>query len=133
MTSVVLISQLKLLREGLQRLLEASEDVELLGAYGEVEDALPEVRARRPDVILLHWRALAAAGPPPLRLLAQEFPKLPVVLLLNRAQRSDVEAAQRRGAAGCLDLRVDASYLADALRLAATGQFVAGPYVTNTG
>ena len=129
MVQVILIGQARLFREGLHALLNATRKVEVLGAYAEVEDAIPEAEAKRPDVILLHRRDLAGRDPSLLQLLRQRFPKIPVVLLLNGAQPSDVRAARQVGAAGCLDRHIDASFLSDALRLAAAGQFVVAPGV----
>src|SRR3970040_790011 len=121
MIKVVLIGGSKLYREGLQRILAAHSDVEVLGAFPEVDDALSEVRAKQPDVILLHRHAFAGGDPSPLQLLRQTFPSLPIVLLLDRTRPGDVDGARQQGAASCLSRHVNASFLAEALRLAAGG------------
>ena len=53
---VVLAEDSLLVREGLQQLLEAASDVDVVGAYADLDSLLETIERERPDVILTDIR-----------------------------------------------------------------------------
>ena len=53
MTSVVVVDDHAVVRAGLRLLLEAQDDIEVVGEAGNAKDAIFRARALKPDVILL--------------------------------------------------------------------------------
>ncbi len=118
-----------LVREGLRRLLEASNDVRVVAEAASVEGAVRAVLEHRPDVLLLDvWL------PPRSGLDVMEALKvlgcLPPTLLLSSFEDLDVlTRAKRLGALGYLIKDVSVEVLLAAVRSVASGRPVTRPLI----
>lgn len=86
-------------RAGLVSLLEASDDIQVIGEAGDGVQAIERARSLRPDVVLLDVRMPVRDGVSSVEELA-EFTK--VVMLTHTEDPDVIETALRRGASGYL-------------------------------
>jgi two-component system, NarL family, nitrate/nitrite response regulator NarL len=129
-TSVFIISAVRLYREGLEALLHGDSGLEVIGAAGAVEDALGHLSELepRPDAVLLDVPApvgLRAPGQ-----LASVAPDARVLAL--NVQEEDVIAWAETGVSGLLDGGVDIPELAQAVETTAQGGTVCSPKLAAT-
>jgi two-component system, NarL family, nitrate/nitrite response regulator NarL len=127
-TRVLIISEVRLYREGLVRLLRRDERLDVVGIASDVPDALahlPELE-QPPDAVLLDVPA-----PVGLRAPGQLEAALPAarILALNvpDADESAVIAWAEAGVSGLLDTGVDVDEVAQAVETTAQGGTVCSP------
>ena len=125
MIRVLLADDNAVIRSGLASLLEASEDIEVVGQAATGREAIERARALEPDVVLLDVRmpvigGVEAAGP-----LAE---RCRVMMLTYAEDEERVTAAIRAGASGYLvHGRFSPEELAQAIRDLVDGQTVLSP------
>ena len=86
---VVIAEDSYLLREGVVRLLEAQEDVEVVGACGDFDELLATVDAELPDVVLTDIRMPPTGTDEGVRaanVLREKHPDIGVVMLSQYAE-----------------------------------------------
>lgn len=125
---MLIISEVRLYREGLVRLLRRDERLDVVGTASDVPDALarlPEFE-QPPDAVLLDVPA-----PVGLRAPEQLEPALPaariVVLNVPEADEAAVIAWAEAGVSGLLDTGVDVDEVAQAVETTAQGGTVCSP------
>jgi two-component system nitrate/nitrite response regulator NarL len=127
-TSVFIISEVRLYREGLERLLRGDSRLDVVGTATDVEDALTHLTELepRPDAVLLDVPA-----PVGLRAPGQLESALPaariVALNVPESDEAAVIAWAEAGASGLLDPAVDADELVQAVETTAQGGTVCSP------
>jgi len=128
MTRVLIISEVRLYREGLVRLLRRDERLDVVGTASDVPDALarlPELE-QPPDAVLLDVPA-----PVGLRAPGQLEAALPaariVALNVPDANAGAVIAWAEAGVSGLLDIDVDVDEVAQAVETTAQGGTVCSP------
>ena len=128
MTRVLIISEVRLYREGLVRLLRRDERLDVVGTASDVPDALarlPELE-QPPDAVLLDIPAPVGLGAP-----GQLEPALPaariVALNVPEADEGAVIAWAEAGVSGLLDTDVDVDEVARAVETTAQGGTVCSP------
>ena len=104
MIRVLLVDDQALLRAGLRALLDAEDDLEVVGEAGEGEAAVALARAQRPDVVLMDIRMPGVDGLEATRriVLDPELAGVKVVVLTTFEVDEYVFEALRSGAAGFL-------------------------------
>lgn len=122
MAQVLIVSELKLLRSGLGKLLLEAEPPHTVSEASDGEEALRKIEAQRPHVVLLHIGHPVGNGMRTLHLLRERAPDIPVLTLLDTVDDEVVMLAMHAGAAGCLDKGVSAETLLQALSDAAAGE-----------
>jgi DNA-binding NarL/FixJ family response regulator len=135
---VVLAEDNLLVREGLRRLLEAEEGLELVAACGDLAGLLAAVAAERPDVVLTDIRMPPTGTDEGLRAAAELRRSAPGVGVVVLSQHDDAAYALdlfEGGSAGrayLLKERVgDPAQLAGAIRAVARGDSVVDPKVVD--
>jgi DNA-binding NarL/FixJ family response regulator len=128
---VVLADDQRMVRAGLRSLLEQTGDVEVVGEAGDGEQAIAEVRAHAPDVVLMDVRmpvldGIAATA----RIVASDEVATRVVVLTTFDLDDYVFRALRAGASGFLLKDAPVEDLVAALRVAARGDALLDPAVT---
>ncbi|PWC06519.1 response regulator [Mycetocola zhujimingii] len=117
------------IRSGLRLLLQAADDITVVGEAGSGSTAVSNARALTPDVILMDIRMPGLDGIEATRAVRAE--NLAEVLVLTSFDLDDyVFGALRAGAAGFLLKTVGAAALIDAVRRVAAGEGVLAPEVT---
>ncbi|MGW1544310.1 response regulator [Streptomyces sp. NPDC002309] len=131
MIRVLVVDDEALIRTGFERILDAADDIEVVGAVSGGQ-ALPAVRETCPDVVLLDIRMPDVDGLTVLGHL-RELPEPPVVAMLTTFDMDEyVETALRSGAAGFLLKDTDPEALPLAVRSLAGGGTVLSSKVTRT-
>jgi two-component system response regulator NreC len=97
---VVIVDDHAVVRSGLRMLLEKEKDIEVVGDAGNTRDAVFEVRAAKPDVVLLDVTMPDESGIEALPKLLHEAPDAKVLMLSMQDDPSYVREAFGAGASG---------------------------------
>jgi DNA-binding NarL/FixJ family response regulator len=126
---VVVADDQTAVREGLALLLDLLDDVTVVGAAADGDEAVRLVAERGADVVLMDLRMPRCDGVTATARLRAEHPDTRVVVLTTYAEDADILAALRAGALGYLTKDAGRSQIAAAVRAAAGGQSVLDPQV----
>ncbi len=134
MIRIALVDDQALVRAGFRALLDAEDDIEVVGEAGDGTDALRLVRATRPDVVLMDIRMPGIDGLEATRLIAEDtdLTEVHVVILTTFELDEYVFEALRGGAAGFLVKDTEPADLVAGVRLVAGGDALLSPGVTRT-
>jgi DNA-binding NarL/FixJ family response regulator len=130
MTSVVLADDQALVRGGFRLILEAQDDVEVLGEAENGAEAVARVRELRPDVVLMDVRMPELDGIEATRRIVAEGLPTRVLVLTTFDEDEIVYEALRAGAGGFLLKSAPPPRLVEAVRLVAAGEELLAPSVT---
>jgi len=97
---IVVVDDHAVVRSGLRLLLSAEEDIEVVGDAGTVREAVFEVRAAKPDVLLLDVTMPEESGIDGLPKLLHESPEMRVLMLSMEDDPSYLREAFAAGARG---------------------------------
>jgi two-component system, NarL family, response regulator NreC len=124
-TSVVLVDDHAVVRSGLRLLLDAQQDIEVVGEAGNAKDAIFRARALKPDVILLDVVMPGESGIDVLPQLKKESPETKVLILSMQDDPSYVREAFAAGANGyVLKEAADEEVVAAVREVAGGGSYV---------
>ena len=130
MIRTLVVDDQALVRGGLRAMLEAHDDIEVVGEAGDGADAVEQARLRRPDVVLMDIRMPRMDGIEATRRLSAG-PQPPRVLILTTFDVDEyVYEAMRAGAAGFLLKDTAPAKLADGVRTIAAGEALLAPAIT---
>ena len=132
MIRVLLADDQALVRAGFRALLEAEDDVEVVGEAGEGEEAVRLALERAPDVVLMDIRMPGMDGLAATRAIASDdrLDGVRVVILTTFGLDEYVFEAIRSGAAGFLLKDTEPAELIQAVRVVAAGEALLSPAVT---
>ncbi len=126
---VLIVDDLRVVREGLQLLLGLLDTVEVVGAAADGEEAIARVEQDPPDVVLMDLNMPRLDGIEATRRLAGSHPHVPVVVLTTLTDDPQVFAALQAGARGFLTKDAGAAEIEHAILTAARGQAMLDPDV----
>ncbi len=129
MIRVVVADDQTAVREGLVLLLGLLDDVTVVGAAGDGDEAVRLAVEQEADVVLMDLRMPRCDGVSATARIRTEHPATQVVVLTTFAQDADILAALRAGALGYLTKDAGRAQIAAAVRAAAGGQSVLDPQV----
>ena len=101
-TTVLLVDDHTLFREGMASLLSAQQDIEVVGEASDGLEALEKARELAPDLILMDIRMPRCGGLEATRLIKQELPHTRIVMLTVSEDDQDLFEAVSLGAEGYL-------------------------------
>jgi len=128
---VLIADDQALVRAGFKMILEAEEDVEVVGEAADGGEALDEVRRLRPDVVLMDVRMPDLDGIEATRqLMSDPDASSKVVMLTTFDMDEYVYEALRAGASGFLLKDVPPEQLVDGIRAVASGDALLAPSIT---
>jgi DNA-binding NarL/FixJ family response regulator len=130
MISVVVADDQALVRGGFQMILDAQEDLEVVGEAEDGQQAVEQVRALRPDVALMDVRMPVLDGIAATRRIVSEGLVTRVLVLTTFDQDEIVYDAMKAGASGFLLKSAPPARLVDAVRIVAEGDSLLAPSVT---
>lgn len=132
MIRVLLVDDDPLVRVGLAMIIAATPDLRVVGEAGDGEQAVEQVRARRPEVVLMDIRMPRLDGIRATALLRAQ-PQPPQVLVLTTFEADEyVLDALRAGASGFLLKDTPPDLIVGAIRQVADGVPTLSPGVTRT-
>jgi DNA-binding NarL/FixJ family response regulator len=132
MIRVALADDQELVRAGFAALLDAEDDIEVVGEAADGQQAVRIAEQRRPDVMLMDIRMPALDGIEAIRRIAArpELGSVHVIILTTFELDEYVFEGLRAGAAGFLVKDTDAAELIRAVRVVAGGGALLAPTVT---
>ncbi len=130
MTSVLIADDQGIVREGLRMILDAQDDIEVLGEAADGLDALQLTRELEPDVVLMDIRMPKLDGIEATRRLASAECPSRVLILTTFGEDNYVYEAMRAGASGFLLKDSERKHLLNAVRVVAAGNELLDPTIT---
>jgi len=128
--SVLLVDDHEIVRMGLMTLLEDVPWIDVVGEAGSAAEAIAEVSARQPDVVVMDIRMPGESGIDACREIRQKWPQTRVIMLTSHADDELIFRALQAGANGYVLKQVGNRSLIDALSAARDGQALLDPTVT---
>jgi DNA-binding NarL/FixJ family response regulator len=126
--SVVVVDDEPLIRSGLRAIINAEEDLTVVGEAGDGAEVLPLVRRTGADVVLMDVRMPAVDGIQATRLLLESLDPAPRVLVVTTFENDDyVYDALRAGASGFLLKRTPPDDIVAAIRTVANSESLLFP------
>ncbi|WP_084512842.1 response regulator transcription factor [Nocardia mikamii] len=119
---VLVVDDQQVMREGLVALLGLVDEVSVVGAAADGEQALRAVAETDPDVVLMDLRMPVLDGVEATRRIAADHPGTAVLVLTTYADDTSIVSALRAGARGYLTKDAGRVEIVAALRAAAAGQ-----------
>lgn len=131
MVTVVIADDQAMVRAGFSALLDAEPDLQVVGQAADGREALTVVGEQRPDVVLMDIRMPGMDGLAAARELLAGAGHRPRIVVLTTFDVDDyVYEALRAGVSGFLLKDAPPAALADAVRVAASGEALLAPSVT---
>ncbi len=127
---VLLVDDQPLMRMGFAMVLDAEDDLDVVGEAGDGAAAVTQVRALEPHVVLMDVRMPGMNGIDATKQIIAEFPDVRVLVLTTFDLDEYAFAALRAGASGFLLKDSEPAALVAAIRTVASGDAVVAPRVT---
>lgn len=124
---VLIVDDHEVVRLGLRTLLADEADIEVVAEAGSAEEALVQVAAQRPDVVILDIQLPGRSGLEVCREIRARFPETQVIILTSHGRENFIEQALRAGAAGYVLKQVGNEELVRAVRAARRGETALDP------
>jgi len=129
-TRVFLLDDHEIVRRGLRELLEAEDDLHVVGEAGTAADAVARIPPTRPDVAVLDVRLPDGNGVEVCREVRSRHPEIRCLMLTSFSDDEALFQAIMAGAAGYLLKQVRGTDLVTAIRNVAAGQSLLNPAIT---
>ena len=130
-TRVFLLDDHEVVRRGLRELLEAEDDLVVVGEAGTAEEAYGRIPATSPNVAVLDVRLPDGDGVEVCRDVRSIDPDIAVIMLTSYDDDDALFSAIMAGAAGFVLKQVGGGQLVDAIRRVAAGQSMLDPAITD--
>jgi two-component system, NarL family, response regulator DevR len=129
-TRVFLLDDHEIVRRGIRELLEAEDDLVVVGEAGTAEEAYGRIPATSPDVAVLDVRLPDGDGVEVCREIRSKRPEIACIMLTSFSDDEAVYSAIMAGAAGYVLKQVRGSDLVDGIRRVAAGESLLDPSIT---
>lgn len=120
---VLMVDDHKIMRQGMRRLLELDNGIEVVGEAETGEEALAEVANKSPDIVLMDIRIPGIDGIEATRRLKRSHPEVEVIMLTSYVEEYVPEAIEA-GASGYLLKSVGYDELSQAIRAVHAGEAI---------
>ncbi len=127
---VMLVDDHEVVRGGLRAMLEAHEDLDVVGEAGTVADAIAHARTFAPDVVVMDVRLPDGSGIEACREIRSRRPETSVLMLTSFSDDQALFDSIMAGAAGYVLKQVRGSDLVDSIRRVGRGESILDPGVT---
>jgi DNA-binding NarL/FixJ family response regulator len=131
-TTVLLVDNRRVLRDGLRALLEKHDDIRIIGEAEETGAAVKLAEALRPRLAVLSLGSPAFGGVERVRLLANARYSCRVVALFLQLDATLIRHVLAAGAAACLTKDAASDELLTAIRTVAAGKIYLSQRITET-
>jgi DNA-binding NarL/FixJ family response regulator len=130
-TTVLLVDDHPVVREGLRGMIDAEADLTVVGEAGSGAEAIALAESLHPNVILMDLRMPDVDGVTATERILTTLPRTRIVVVTTYESDTDILRAVEAGAAGYLLKDASRVELAEAVRDAARGKTVLAPTVAD--
>ncbi len=115
-TRLLIVDDHPIVREGLSELINREMDVKVVAAADDADGALDVLRSEQIDVAIVDLSLPGLSGIELIRMIRDEFPKIPVLVLSMHDEQFYAERALRAGARGYVMKQEAIEHVIDAIR-----------------
>ena len=119
---VLLVDDHEVVRAGIKAMLDAQDDMMVVGEAGTAEEGIRRVGYDEPDVVVLDVRLPDSSGVEACRDIRSRFPDVKVLMLTSFADEEALMSAILAGASGYVLKRVKSTDLVDDIRKVGAGE-----------
>lgn len=130
-TSIVIIDDHQLFREGVKRILDFEASFDVVAEGDDGSEAMNLVEEYKPDVVIMDINMPNINGIEATRMLIDSYPNTKVIILSIHDDENYVQHALKTGAQGYLLKEMDADALIEAVHVVADGGSYLHPKVTH--
>ena len=127
---IILVDDHEVVRLGLKSLLERHPQFEVVGEAGSAREALEQVAATEPDVVVMDIRLPGTSGIEACEQIVDQFPNTKVIMLTSYAEDEMLFSAIRAGASGYVLKQIASEELVKAIEAVGRGEALLDPAVT---
>lgn len=127
---ILLVDDHEVVRIGLKSLLERHPQFEVVGEAGSAREAMEQVAALKPEVVLMDIRLPGTSGIEACEEIINKYPGTRVIMLTSYAEDEMLFSAIRAGASGYILKQIGSSDLVKALEAVSRGEALLDPAVT---
>ncbi|HHY93125.1 MAG TPA: response regulator transcription factor [Firmicutes bacterium] len=124
---ILVVDDHPLVRSGIKKIVELEDDIEIVGEAGTAREAVAEVEAVRPDVVLMDLDLPDVSGVEATREIKEKYPTVGVVALTIHDDRDYLLEMVRAGAEGYVLKDVEPGGLVSAIRAVREGNSYISP------
>lgn len=124
---ILIVDDHAVVRQGLKMFLALDSDFEVVGEASNGAEALQQVAALQPDVVLMDLLMPVMSGIDAIPILRKQFPDVEIIALTSVLDNGSVVQAVRAGAIGYLLKDTQSDELLRAIKAAAEGQVQLSP------
>ena len=130
-TRVFLLDDHEIVRRGLRDLIDAEEDLEVVGEAGTADEAMRRIPSTRPDVAVLDVRLPDGDGVSVCRDVRSSHPEVRCLMLTSFSDDEALFSSIMAGASGYVLKQVRGSDLIDGIRRVGRGESLLDPTLTS--
>ena len=127
---IILVDDHEVVRLGLKSLLERHPQFEVVGEASSARDALEQVAALEPDVVVMDIRLPGTSGIEACEQIVDSHPNTKVIMLTSYAEDEMLFSAIRAGASGYVLKQIASEELVKAIEAVGRGEALLDPAVT---
>ena len=127
---ILLVDDHEVVRNGVKALINANEDLTVVGEAGSVQEAIDQAIRTKPDVVVMDVRLADGSGIEATREIRARLEKTQVLMLTSFADDEALFASIIAGASGYLLKQTRGQVLVDAVIAVAAGRSLLDPDVT---
>jgi len=127
---IVLVDDHEVVRLGLKSLLDRHPQFEVVGEAGSSREALEQVAALEPDVVVMDIRLPGTSGIEACEQIVDQYPNIKVIMLTSYAEDEMLFSAIRAGASGYVLKQIASEELVKAIEAVGRGEALLDPAVT---
>ncbi len=127
---IILVDDHEVVRLGLKSLLERHPQFEVVGEASSARDALEQVAALEPDVVVMDIRLPGTSGIEACEQIVDNYPNTKVIMLTSYAEDEMLFSAIRAGASGYVLKQIASEELVKAIEAVGRGEALLDPAVT---
>ncbi len=122
MIEVLIADDHKLVRQGLQRLLNSEGDIHVIGEVVDGEEAYRQTRSSRPAIVLMDIHMPGTDGITATERINRDFPEIDVIVLTMYADEDHLFQAVKAGAKGYVHKDTSSDKLLETIRAVHAGE-----------
>src|SRR5437764_13659234 len=126
---ILLIDDHEVVRDGVKSLINANDDLTVVGEAGSVREAIDQAIRTKPDVVVMDVRLADGSGIEATREIRARLEKTQVLMLTSFADDEALFASIMAGAAGYVLRQIRGGELVRAIREAGSGRSLLDPEV----